>query len=213
LDTPELVHLDKIEKTIRAKLDEHPHVTLTWVKEKGRTRGIDMMYLVAVYFALVVGIGMSGGIFVSGRLIDRFTKHSRIAYAVIPAISLALAVPFFVGFIWAPSWPLAVALLIGPTFLNYFYLSSAVALVQEEVAPNQRVLCGALLLLVMNMIGLGLGPTYVGAASDFFRPTHPEHSLQVAFYTLVPIYGLAIGLFLCLARVLRREVAVARAAR
>ena len=27
---------------------------------------------------------------------------------------------------------------------------------------------GALLLLVMNFIGLGLGPTYVGAASDWF---------------------------------------------
>ena len=42
-------------------------------------------------------------------------------------------------------------------------------LVQQEVRPNQRVMSGALLLLVMNLIGLGLGPTYVGAASDFFR--------------------------------------------
>ncbi len=46
---------------------------------------------------------------------------------------------------------------------------SAVALVQEEVAPQQRVLSGALLLLVMNLIGLGSGPTFVGAASDCFR--------------------------------------------
>ena len=51
-------------------------------------------------------------------------------------------------------------------FLNYFYLSPAVALVQEEVQPHERVLAGALLLLVMNLIGLGLGPTYLGAASD-----------------------------------------------
>ena len=58
-------------------------------------------------------------------------------------------------------------------FFNYFYLSPAVALVQEEVRPNQRVLSGALLLLVMNLIGLGLGPTYLGAVSDWFRPGHP----------------------------------------
>ena len=50
-----------------------------------------------------------------------------------------------------------------PTFLNYFYLSPSVALVQEEVRPNERVLAGALLLLVMNLIGLGLGPTFLGA--------------------------------------------------
>jgi hypothetical protein len=100
-----------------------------------------------------------------------------------PAISLTLAIPFYIGFVWAPTWPLALAFLIGPTFLNYFYLSSAVALVQEEVRPNQRVMSGALLLLVMNFIGLGLGPTYVGAASDFFRASHPHNSLQMALYT------------------------------
>ena len=90
-------------------------------------------------------------------------------------------------------------------FLNYFYLSSSVALVQQEVRPDQRVMSGALLLLVMNFIGLGLGPTYVGAASDFFRADHPHNSLQIALYTLVPFYALAIALFLALARVLRNE--------
>jgi len=63
---------------------------------------------------------------------------------------------------------------------------------------------GALLLLVMNFIGLGLGPTYVGAASDFFRPAHPEHSLQMALFTLVPFYLLAAALFVLLARALRK---------
>jgi MFS family permease len=174
--------------------------TLFLMREKGMT-----LQEVSVWFALVVLVGMGGGIFVSGRVIDRFATRSKPAYALVPAISLALAVPFFVGFVWAPSWPLALALLLGPTFLNYFYLSSAVALVQEEVAPNQRVLSGALLLLVMNMIGLGFGPTYVGAASDHFMASHPGHSLQVAFYTLTPFYGLAIVLFLVLAGILKRE--------
>jgi MFS family permease len=153
----------------------------------------------------VVLIGMGGGIFVSGRVIDRFTRRSRQAYAVVPAVTLAIAVLPFLGFVWAPSWPLALAFLIGPTFFNYFYLSSAVALVQEEVAPHQRVLSGALLLLVMNLIGMGVGPTFVGAVSDALRASHPQHSLQIAFYALLPVYGLAIGLFVCLARVLRKE--------
>jgi hypothetical protein len=77
--------------------------------------------------------------------------------------------------------------------------------VQEEVRPDQRVMSGALLLLIMNFIGLGLGPTYVGAASDYFRTHHPHNSLQIALYTLVPFYGLAIALFLWLARVLKGE--------
>ena len=174
--------------------------TLFLIREKGMT-----LHEVAIWFALVVAIGMGGGIFVSGRIIDRFTRRSRQAYAVVPAITLSVAVPFFVGFVWAPTWPLALVFLIGPTFLNYFYLSSSVALVQEEVAPHQRVMSGALLLLVMNLIGMGVGPTYVGAMSDLLRAAHPHNSLQLAFYSLLPVYALAIGLFVWLAIVLRKE--------
>ncbi|WP_374572074.1 spinster family MFS transporter [Phenylobacterium sp.] len=180
--------------------------TLFLIREKGMS-----LSEIAVYLALLVGLGMSAGMYASGWAIDRFARRSKPAYALIPAASLALAVPFFVGFIWAPRWPLALAMLIGPTLLNHFYLSSSVALVQEEVAPNQRVLSGALLLLVMNLIGMGVGPTLVGAISDALRPSHPEHSLQLAYYALLPFYGLAIALFLWLARILAREGAAERA--
>lgn len=174
--------------------------TLFLMREKHMT-----LSEVAVWYALVVGIGMSAGIFVSGRVIDVFTQRSKQYYALVPAASLALAIPFYIAFVWAPTWQLATLFLIGPTFLNYFYLSSSVALVQEEVRPDQRVMSGALLLLVMNFIGLGLGPTYVGLASDYFRASHPDNSLQIALYTLVPFYLLAIVLFLWLARVFRKE--------
>jgi MFS family permease len=172
--------------------------TLFLMREKGMS-----LSQVAVYYALVVGIAMTAGIFVSGRLVDRFTRKSKQAYGLLPAASLALAAPFYVGFVWTNSWAVALLFLIFPTFLNYFYLSSSVALVQEEVRADQRAMSGALLLLVMNFIGLGLGPTYVGAASDYFRAGHPGHSLQFALYTLLPFYALAIILFLWLAHVLR----------
>jgi MFS family permease len=174
--------------------------TLFLMREKGMS-----LRQVAAYYALVVGIAMTAGIFVSGRLIDRFTRKSKQAYGLLPAASLALAAPFYVGFVRANSWAVALLFLIFPTFLNYFYLSSSVALVQEEVRPDQRAMSGALLLLVMNFIGLGLGPTYVGAASDYFRASHPGHSLQFALYTLLPFYALAIVLFVWLARVLQLE--------
>ena len=179
--------------------------TLFLMREKGMT--LDQ---VAIYYALVVAIAMSGGIAISGWAIDVFTKRSKQAFAILPAISLMLAIPFYIAFVWAPDWQHALLYLIGPTLLNYFYLSASVTLVQQEVRPDQRVMSGALLLLIMNMIGLGLGPTYVGAASDFFRAYSPDHSLQMALYTLVPFYVIAIVLFIRLARVLRTEGDTAR---
>jgi len=172
------------------------------MREKGMT-----LEQIALYYSLIVGFGMGAGIFVSGWVIDKFTRRWKQAYAIIPAISLALAIPFYLAFVWAPTWEMALLFAIGPTFLNYFYLSSSVTLVQQEVRPDQRVMSGALLLLIMNMIGLGFGPTYVGMASDYFRAEFPDNSLQIALYTLTPFYLLAIILFLWLARVLKREQA------
>ncbi|MES2445350.1 MAG: MFS transporter [Pseudomonadota bacterium] len=174
--------------------------TLFLQEEKGMT-----LSQIALWYALLILVSMGGGIFLSGWLADRFVPRSKRAYALIPAIGLTLAVPFYIAFVWAPGWQLAMAMLAVPMALNYFYLSPAVALVQAEVKPNQRVLSGALLLLVMNLVGLGLGPTYLGAASDWFKAAHPDNPLQMAFYTLIPFYALAVVLFLALARALGRE--------
>ena len=173
---------------------------LLLMREKGMT-----LTEVAAYYSLVALFGMTGSMVVTGWLVDRFTKRSKAAYAVIPATSLIFAVPFYILFVSASSWSSACWFLVATFFLNYFYLSSAVTFVQQEVRPDQRVMSGALLLLVMNFIGLGLGPTYVGAASDFLRTYSPQHSLQLALYSCLVFYVVAILLFLSLARVLRRE--------
>ena len=170
------------------------------MREKGMT-----LEDVAVWYALVVGIGMSAGIYASGRIVDRFARRSKTAFATVPAASLILALPVVLGFVWAPTWEVALVFLVVPMFLNSFFLSATVTFVQSEVAPERRVISGALLLLVMNFIGLGLGPTYVGMASDFFLPTYGEHALQAAYYALAPMYLVAALLFLWLARLIKRS--------
>ncbi|MEH3039136.1 MAG: MFS transporter [Sphingomonas paucimobilis] len=174
--------------------------TLFLMEEKGMT-----LNEVALWYALLVLVSMGGGIFIAGRMVDRFVSRDRRAYAYIPAFALIVAAPFFAGFIAAPGWPLAMLLLVLPMGLNYFYLSPAVALVQESVAPAQRVMAGALLLLVMNLIGLGLGPTYLGAASDWFGHAGYARPLQMAFYTLLPFYAVAVLLFFALGRAIAKE--------
>ncbi|HRK66172.1 MAG TPA: MFS transporter [Hyphomonas sp.] len=176
--------------------------TLFLMREKDMT-----LQELALYYSVLLGVGIAAGMYVSGWLVDRFGQKSKVAYAIVPAVGLAAAIPFFLGFVWAPTWPLALLFLIGPTFFNYFYLSPAVTLVQEEVRPQERVLAGALLLLIMNLIGLGLGPTWLGMMSEWFGKTNPENSLQLAFYTLTPFYALAVVLFIWLAHAIRKEEA------
>lgn len=170
------------------------------MREKGMT-----LEDVAIYYSMVVLVGMTGSMIASGAMIDRLTQHSKAAYALIPGGTLIIAIPLYIGFVSSSSWSSACWFLVFTTFFNYFFLSALVTLVQQSVRPDQRVMSGALLLLVLNFMGLGLGPTYVGAASDFFHASHPGNSLQIALFTLLPFYVVAIALFLVLARVLRRE--------
>lgn len=181
--------------------------TLFLMREKGMA-----LDEVAIWYALAVGLGMGTGIFVSGKLIDRFGVRNKAAYATIPALSLVLALPFFLGFATADRWELSLALLFVPLFLNSFFLPATVTFVQGEVAPGARVISGALLLLIMNLVGLGLGPTFVGMASDFFRAGYGAHSLQMAFYALAPMYLIAAILFLWLARLIKRSSTAGAAA-
>lgn len=174
--------------------------TLFLMREKGME-----LSEVAIWYALVVAVGMGGGIYVSGRLIDLFSAKTRKAFAIVPAISLLLALPFFLAFVWAPHWELALGLLLVPMFLNSFFLTATVTFVQGEVRADKRVISGALLLLVMNFIGLGLGPTYVGMASDYFVGGYGEHALQAALYALSPMYLIAAVLFFALARLINRS--------
>jgi predicted MFS family arabinose efflux permease len=91
--------------------------TLFLMREKGMS--LDQ---VAIWYALVAGFGMSAGMLVSGRAIDRLVHRWKPAYAVIPAASLTLVIPFYLGFIWVQAWPLALLLLTVVMALNYFYL-------------------------------------------------------------------------------------------
>lgn len=180
--------------------------TLFLMREKGMT-----LEEVAVWYAILIGLGIGAGVFLSGWLLDRLAPKTQRAYALLPAIALTVAAPLFVAFVWAPDWPLALVFLALPTALNYFFLSPAVALVQAKVEPEQRTLAGAILLLIMNMVGLGFGPTYLGAMSDMFSAQGHQNPLQLAFYTLAPFYVLAVVMHLFLARALGREEKAAKA--
>jgi predicted MFS family arabinose efflux permease len=170
------------------------------MREKGMTLGE-----VAVWYALMVAVVMSAGLFIAGRAVDRFTRRSKHAYGLVGAVALSISMPFYIAFVWAPGWPLAMGFLSVCMFLNFFYLPAIITLVQQEVRPDQRVMSGALLLLVTNFVGIGLGPTFVGAVSDHFRAVAPQHSLQIALFALIPCYVLAILLFFWLSRVLRGD--------
>lgn len=147
---------------------------------------------VAIYYALALGVTGIIGTLVSGWLVDKLGQKDRRWFAWVPAIAFALSIPFWFGLIWAPTWQLAMLFLLGPMLMNQSYLAPALTVAQNAVPPAQRTMTGAILLFVLNLVGLGVGPVYVGWIADKMEPAHGEQALAYGFAGVIPFVVLTV---------------------
>ena len=73
-----------------------------------------------------------------------------------------------------------------------------------------RAVSSALLFFILNMIGLGLGPTSIGLLSDVLADQHGVDSLGYAMMYIIPTAMFISGLFYAFAsRYIRDDLAKA----
>ena len=90
------------------------------------------------------------------------------AIAWVPAIGLALSVPFYIFAFTTDSLLLAAICLMIGGFVKYGYLAAQYTIGQGVVSMRVRAMATAVLLFVVNLIGYGFGPLFIGAISDIF---------------------------------------------
>ncbi|MBV8681725.1 MAG: MFS transporter [Caulobacteraceae bacterium] len=159
------------------------------IREKGMT-----LIEIAVWYSTVSGLTTAAGTWLAGWLVDRLGPARPAAYALVPGFCMLLALPFLPAMIGAHDWRTALAFVVGPSLLIITYLPAALAVIQNGVEPAQRAVAGSILLFILNLIGLGGGPLFVGAISDHLKPRFGEHALMHALLWLAPFYVLT---FLC----------------
>lgn len=120
-------------------------------------------------FGLMGGLTGIVGTFLGGWLGDRFGTARPGAFLVIPAVGLLLSLPLHVWGLWQTNWMWALGLLVIPSLLNNLWIAPAFAVTQSLAPLPMRAMASALMLLVMNLIGLGLGPMVLGYVSDVAR--------------------------------------------
>jgi MFS family permease len=67
--------------------------------------------------------------------------------------------------------------------LGAMYLGPTSAITQSLVGARERAIAAAVALLVINLVGLGLGPLLTGVLSDVFRAHHLKNGLSDAVAT------------------------------
>jgi MFS family permease len=164
------------------------------------------------WLAMISGVGGALGVVLGGMLADRMALRDKRWYMWVPALAGLVSVPLTALVYLAGSAQLALVMMIIPGILQNVYLGSTIATTHGLVGLRMRALSSAILLLILNLIGLGLGPLLVGVLSDGLEPAYAGHSLrQAMLYLLPPVMAWSTLHFLFAARTLPRDLATAPA--
>jgi predicted MFS family arabinose efflux permease len=123
--------------------------------------------------------GMIGGL-LGGQLADRLGARNPVWTARMITIAKLIAFPMLVGFFLIPTLKSALFAYFLAVFFGAVYLGPTYAMIQSVVPVTMRATAAAVQLLIINLIGLGLGPQLVGVLSDALRAEYGNESLRIA---------------------------------
>lgn len=127
---------------------------------------------------LGLGLGFSAGIggvigsWIGGWWCDKFGAKDARQFAVLPLIFPFIGLPVFWYVAQMQDMVLAMVLMIIPNIGVAIWYGPVYGGVPGLVPPAMRATAAAVLLFVINMIGLGGGPMLFGIASDAFANWH-----------------------------------------
>jgi predicted MFS family arabinose efflux permease len=139
---------------------------------------------VGTYLGLILGIPGGIGIALGGWMADRYGSRDTRWYLWVVSVALLLGVPFSFGIYLTNSAAMALAFLCIPVLLGNFYQATTFSQTQGLVSLRMRSVAAAVLLFILNIIGLGAGPQAVGILSDFLEPSYGQESLRYSLLIL-----------------------------
>lgn len=155
-----------------------------------RSHGLDIA-TIGAYLAALIGVGGALGTYLGGRLSDTLGRRDARWSLWVVCLAFVIARPFAMAFYAVDDTALALTLFALPALVGAVHMGPSFAVLHGRVDPDLRPISSAVLLLILNFIGLGLGPLIVGALSQWAFAAYGESSLRYALVTiqLVGIWG------------------------
>ena len=148
--------------------------------------------------AALFGIpGAIGGL-VFGKWFDRLS-HRGFQYGIWMLVLIPFVTgPFFIAGLLVDNLVTAIGLFIIPGLASNYVIGPSIAMVQTLSPVQMRAVSSAIMMLCLNLIGLGLGPLAVGLLSDLLTPSHGDKALSVAlaYFALLGLWG-SLHFWLC----------------
>jgi len=146
---------------------------------------------IGTWLGLILGIPGGIGIVLGGVLADRFGSRDTRWYLWIVTVALVLSTPFSLAVFLSPTATGALLFLMLPVMLGNFYQATTFSQTQGLVPLGMRAVAAAVLLFIINIIGLGLGPQAVGIVSDLLKPEYGDDSIRYSLmiFSLVNLWS------------------------
>lgn len=122
--------------------------------------------------AVITLTGGLAGTYLGGKLSDVFAQRHNgdPRYQMwVPAVALLINIPVWLLALLLPGKYAVMLLMIPAIALGATYLGPSISATHQLVGVRERAVSGALLLFVLNLIGLGMGPMLTGVISDALR--------------------------------------------
>jgi len=163
---------------------------------------------IGLYLGIVLGtaggLGFAGGGFVADRLGRGGQRRALLGVSAALMFGWLFNLPVFLS----GSVTVVLILFVVPAVFSNFYLATTFAQVQNLVRLRMRGVASALMLFILNSIGLGLGPQATGILSDLLSPGFGVESMRYALLTVtVVVYPLSALSFFFASRSIEADLA------
>jgi MFS family permease len=156
---------------------------------------------------LSIGPGLIG-MLAAGYLTDWLVKRRPHARMEVAIGSVLLIIPFEIGAYVVDNAYVSIAMFAGSYAFAGAYLAPSIATAHMLVPSHLRASASAVIMLGINLIGLGMGPLIGGFLSDqWIAAGAGDQSLRYAMLAIIPSQAIALILF---ARVMGHETRARR---
>ncbi|MCW2363140.1 MULTISPECIES: spinster family MFS transporter [Sphingobium] len=119
-------------------------------------------------FGIVTAVSNGTGTLLGGMGADWAGKRDERWYAWLPALCLLCAAPLYMIGLSMPNWQTAMPLVVIGATLAFTYYAPTFGAIQNMVEPRMRGTASAIIIFFQNLVGMGIGPLFVGFLSDTF---------------------------------------------
>ena len=160
----------------------------------------------SLYLAPIAAFAGAAGAIGGGVLADRLGRRDVRWNIWLPAAAIVASVPLSLAVYMLPDFRSAILLSALPVLLGATYLGPTLAMTHGMVEQRMRAVASSVLFLVLNLIGMGLGPWATGLASDLLYPAFGDDSLRYALMLVILVNLWCVVHYVLAARTLKADL-------